>query len=45
MEHVYRHNTLSFYGVYEQGIAPHRMTIEEIYRATTTQTTWLANGG
>jgi hypothetical protein len=45
MEHAYCHKTLSFDGVHEEGMTLQWMIVEEIYRVTTTQTTWLTSGG
>jgi hypothetical protein len=45
MDHPNRHDTFSFEGIQEEGEAPRRMTIDEIYNATITRMIWLANGG
>jgi hypothetical protein len=34
-----------FDGMMEEGMAPQRTTIHDIYHATSTQATWLASGG
>jgi hypothetical protein len=45
MDHPYCHDTSSFEGVQKDGVAPNRMTMDEIYIAISTRTTWLASRG
>jgi len=45
MEHTYRYDTSSFDGVYEEGGAPQKMIVDQIYEVGTRRTTWLVNGG
>jgi hypothetical protein len=45
MDHPYHHDTSSFEGIQEEGEAPKRMTIDEIYNAATTRMIWLVSGG
>jgi len=37
--------TSSFDGVYEEGGAPQKMIVDQIYEVGTRRTTWLVNGG
>jgi hypothetical protein len=45
MDHPYRCDTSSFEGVQEVGVAPNKMTMDKIYNAVSTKTTWFVGGG